>query len=444
MKTRTISIFTFGLSLIVVGVIWITSSPGYMSYDSLVQFETSLSQQYSDSHPAAMSLIWHLAQFVMPGPQSLLLIHMVLLLVGLLSWERNLSPSPWRILLPGLFLLPWLANFAGVLWKDVGMAFALLAASGILFRKERSWLGLAFAVPLLFYAAAVRHNAILAIVPLILLASRHLFPARPWYQVVILTGITSALLPLGTSILTYQVLKAEARHYETLMMGDELAKFAYLTSDYDILPTVAVEDIVSCSPLPILYERALCFIDRGYDPSGSIVVDIDPEEVRERWLSEIINHPLQYAQIKLESFLFFLRSPVQDPYFASYNSIMKNKLGLTLNNPQLSRLAASYILIGTETPVIKELFKPYIWLLLACALTGIALLQPGKVAQLRILALNGSSLGYFAGYLVGVPSADFRYVYWCVIATSVSMVILLCDRGHYRRPEARFNAESCW
>src|SRR6185295_12406685 len=56
------------------------------------------------------------------------------------------------------------------IWKDVGLASALLLAFAFLMyaQTRSSWIGLAGALVCLFYGYAVRHNAALAVYPLAL------------------------------------------------------------------------------------------------------------------------------------------------------------------------------------------------------------------------------------------------------------------------------------
>jgi hypothetical protein len=83
-------------------------------------------------------------------------------------------------------------------------------------------------------------------------------------------------------------------------------------------------------------------------------------------------------------------------------------------------------------PIIREFFKPYVWLLLAMAMVFVGYRMSPSLARLQVLALNASSLGYFLGYMAGVPSADFRYVYWCIIATSLSVIVWAATQASAR------------
>lgn len=427
MKNRASTLLVVALTALLVTMIWLGFAPGFMSYDSMVQYQIALHQRYTDSHPAIMSYIWHLSMSLLPGPQSLLILHLIVLVLGILTWYFNFVQRTWTVLIPGIFFLPWIINFSGVLWKDVGMAFCLLLATGLLFNRKKSKWMIGLAIPFIFYAAAVRHNALLAILPIIFYAVKYYFPERSTLQGVVITTLLSATLPLASSILSYDILKADKKHYETLLMGDEIAKISSVTGE-NLLPWVKVEDIIVCSKPPILYERALCFVSKGYDPSGSLVSNIPYASAHALWRKTVLANPLLYIQVRVEAFFYFLRLPRLEPYYTWQPGIMQNEFNIKLANPKLAGLIQNYV--ETSQSLLVELFKPYTWLLLSTVVIVIASRIQTSPEKVQILALNASALGYFFSYLLTVPSADFRYIYWCIIATSLSVIICLTSLAH--------------
>lgn len=410
----------------VVLTIWVCFSPGFMSYDSMVQYQSALDHRYADSHPAIMSYVWHLCMLLVPGPQSLLYFHLILLALGLFVWQSNCLDVRARLIIPALFLLPWIINFAGVLWKDVGMAFSLLVATGLLFTRRRNiWL-LLLAMPFLFYAFGVRHNAIIAVVPILFFAFRYHFPNTRFWHSAVATVLISVALLFSVSVVTYKFINAERKHYETFLMGDDIATISARTHQ-NLLPWIKEEDLQFCSSHPILYERALCFIGKGYDESGSLVVNLPYEETYTLWEKTIFSNPLQYAAIRLEAFIYFLRPPASQPGFTWFFGIYKNDFDIQLTNPKVADVFGKYMSVIQKTP-LRELFKPYVWLLLAIVMFIGAIRRPASLEKTQILVLNGSALGCFFSLLISVPSVDFRYIYWCVIATSISMVIMFFAR----------------
>lgn len=414
-----------------IALIYLYFYPGFMSFDSMTQYQSALAGEFADNHPAIMSWIWHFLMLIVPGPQGMLYFHLLLLFTAVLLWQHNLSGFWPKFLLPFMFIAPWIINFAGVLWKDVGMAYSLLSATALLYNREKSIKLACCAIPFILYACAVRYNAILAIVPLIFIFFLFHYSKLPFWKSSFFTIALSVVCFLTIPAVTYGLIHAEKRHYETLLMGDEIAKISAETQQ-NIMPWIKHEDLLSCTQPPILYERALCFIHRGYDESGSLVTKLPVEEVHKLWEQTVLNHPMAYLNVRIEAFLYFLRSPSLEPVYFWFPGIMENSLGIKLKHPERADDLGKYVTSSTQTIIVSEFFKPYLWLLLALALVALAFLLENRVARMQIIALNLSSLGCFSSLFIAVPSTDFRYIYWCVVATSLSLFVFISAWLHSR------------
>lgn len=422
---------SISITALLLWTIWTTFAPGFMSNDSVTQYQSALAQRYADNHPAIMSYVWHLSLQIIDGPQSLLVLHLALLVLGILIWHSNLRDSRWKILIPVMFFLPWILNFAGVLWKDVGMAFSLIIAAGLLFNQKNSKRLALLALPFLFYAFAVRHNAILATAPLIFVASLNYLRKLRFIYASIITIALSIAFWLSTSIISYGLLHAEKRHLETFLMGDDIAMISAQTGQ-NILPWVKHEDLMGCTQPRILYERALCFISRGYDSGGSLVVGIPHETTHKLWKDTVLAHPFLAAKIRLDAFLYFLRSPLLPPAYVWQPGIMQNDMGIALARPEHALLLEKYV-TRSQDSVLREFFKPYTWLLLSAIMLLLSARMKPSPERTQVVALNLSALGCYASLLAAVPSVDFRYAYWCIIATNLSIIIWLTAATR-RRP----------
>ncbi|WP_169196990.1 hypothetical protein [Devosia sp. MC1541] len=51
MKNQVSTSLIIALTIIVLAVIWFCFAPGFMSYDSMVQYKMALDERYTDSHP---------------------------------------------------------------------------------------------------------------------------------------------------------------------------------------------------------------------------------------------------------------------------------------------------------------------------------------------------------------------------------------------------------
>src|SRR5215471_4745940 len=170
----------------VVGLVFTVACffPGYMSPDSISQLWQGRTLSFTDWHPPVMSLLWGLLDRIIPGPAGMLILHNMMFWGGLslfvyhLGFERAWAAA--AILLVGLS--PPVFGTLSTIWKDVSMGCSLLLGCGLLLRAEREQSRIAWimAVVSFWYGLAVRHNAIVAVVPLAVLAafvSRRLFCA---------------------------------------------------------------------------------------------------------------------------------------------------------------------------------------------------------------------------------------------------------------------------
>lgn len=157
-------------------------APGYMSYDTTYQLEQALGTvPLSDWHPPVMSLMWRGLIELTGSVSSMAILQEAVFWASL--WRisvtvwRTTGHKGWAVGVYALAALPFILNFVGVVWKDVQLAFALLAAVALALdlraARNRSVLlrgVLLFgSLLLLAYATLVRKNAIFAVFPIVVL-----------------------------------------------------------------------------------------------------------------------------------------------------------------------------------------------------------------------------------------------------------------------------------
>lgn len=143
--------------------------PGMMSFDSAFTWWQARSGQTLDVVPQALVWVWRACEAIRSGPGLVFALHLALFWGGLALLARALrlraAATAALLILVGFAPVPWLLR--GHVWTDVGLFSALLLASGALacthVGGSRRWLVLA--LPALFYAAALRHNALPALLP---------------------------------------------------------------------------------------------------------------------------------------------------------------------------------------------------------------------------------------------------------------------------------------
>src|SRR5215475_12400948 len=258
---RRAALALVGLALLGFGLELVAFWPGLMSTDSIEQYTQAALGRYNDHHPPIMAWVWSWTNRVIVGPSGMLAFHLAMLWVGLWAIaetsRRYGRRYAWLILLVGV--LPFIASIAGVIWKDVGMAYALLCAGGLLYVAdtcgERPRLvATAVALVLIAYATLVRANGVFAALPLAVYAAAMLFPRVARVNTVVIGAVFVALVLGGQQLLERRVLDASPRHLSQLVMLFDLTGMACRGVEVDI-------------PGPFLspgYDRAaLC---RAYDP----------------------------------------------------------------------------------------------------------------------------------------------------------------------------------
>lgn len=399
-----------------------TFHPGFMSADSLMQYDQSLTLRLTDWHPPLMSALWSQLNFFAAGPEGMLYFQLALLWTGLAVWYWQYRAHRLAWLLPLIGLAPWILNFAGVLWKDIGMAYALLLLTGIAAGPVNG-VRFATALVLFFYAVNLRHNAIAAAIPVLVLVMARW---RPGLSPLRLAGAAIAALAvtlaLGSAI-NYRLLEAERTKPLNFIMIDDLS-YLSLKEQRSLLPGVKMEHIQACALRTISETRMLArdvCLQSYVEPGVLLSADLKPH-----WLSAIARNKLDYLEFRLNAFGFLLRSPEEEPFYYWHDGLVANKYGLKVQPGEVSAQVEKAV--EGSAAALAFLFKPYWWLSVATVLlAGSVLVRPSRTVR-TVQALLVSAVLYTLGYLPVTPLADLRYVYWSVLATTLAGLLLVVDR----------------
>ncbi len=144
--------------------------PGQMSFDSAYAWWQARGGETTDIAPPMLIFVWRICDAWLEGPGLVFALHLVLFWSGLALLASALRAGLVRtaalMLIAACAPVPWLLR--GHVWTDVALFSALLFAVGALARaqatRRRRWIFAA--LPALIYAAAVRHNALPAVLPL--------------------------------------------------------------------------------------------------------------------------------------------------------------------------------------------------------------------------------------------------------------------------------------
>ncbi|MCD6064465.1 MAG: hypothetical protein K0R82_2376, partial [Flavipsychrobacter sp.] len=110
--------------------------PGFLTSDSLDQYEQAITGKYGNWHPPAFTLLWRLLNSIYKGPFLLLVFQLGLLWGSAYVLMQTVKKRHWRIAIFVLSLAPFVQNFAGCVVKDSQMALPWLLSFALLFRAH--------------------------------------------------------------------------------------------------------------------------------------------------------------------------------------------------------------------------------------------------------------------------------------------------------------------
>lgn len=406
----------------IVGFLFFTIAcyPGFMSADSFVQYKQAHTLMFEDGNPPVMAWLWSKLNKIWDGPQSLFLLHLAVLWSGLYIWRRNAGENVsagWFILLG---FLPWVANFEGVLWKDVGLAFSLLLALGLLSKERLTWAVTVTVVLLLMYAFMVRTNAPAALAPVVWYATGRFFPRFSNRITFALSVFFLALMFVFSYLFTYQILDAKRGHIESFMMLDDLVHLSVAT-DKNLFPRIDFETVKECSEEKIghtkLIGRWFCLSKKPAFRDAALSY----AEIKEAWVDAVLENPYECLKFRFDAYLYFLRNPFEKPYIYKFLVIAENDMGLSRKKNIATRFLDKYVKLARSAAPF--LFKPYWWLIVGASFLCATLAMRGDQDSLKLIrVLLASALLYMLGYFPLAVMADFRYVYWSTIAISLAAI----------------------
>jgi hypothetical protein len=412
--------------------------PGFMSTDTIAQLDQAMDPAILDDwHPPVMTALWWLLMKLPFGGVGNMLVAQLFLLWASLtllavyvfqrSGRRRFSLIP---LLIGV--LPFVAGTSAAIWKDSQLAFALLGAVVLLVLVRRGirraalqWSAVVVAVLLLAYAGAVRYNALPAIIPLLFLFVRP-DGRRSRRYAVLLAGAAVIGALVATPVIDV-VRPVQATHPAASIMLDDVMHLysARELAESDVSPVLRDQLVARATACPpdtrdVNYTWR-CANSGGIPPFFAT----HPEELRDLYVSGIVDHPVRYAKFRLRVFADFLHDPPEDRYIARF-AIRDNPYGVSLT-PNLMTRGLEYYVDATNRNV-GFVFMPWTWLLAALAVTVLAWRRRATFPHAGVvMALGTSGAIYVLTYVPMVIGYDYRYVYWSVVAVSAASVLLLLD-----------------
>ncbi|MFE1248773.1 GtrA family protein [Streptomyces sp. NPDC058766] len=409
-------------------------SPGFLSPDSLDQLRQAQGKApLTDWHPPVLSLVWR-ALIAVTGSVGSLLVVQSLVLWGALwvlawcVWEPT-GRRGGSLAVLGVGLAPFVLTFAGVVWKDVHAAFALLAACAValtgLRLRDRAvrpavrWALLGLGVLFLAYAMLVRKNAFIAAIPVFVLLVLALRPGpgrRTW---AVCTAVLVAGLVVPAAAVSRFAEPLQTRQGAQILLDDLVHVLSVEElRTADVRPGLRDRLVASareCARIGALSDAYWACYERPADGLRG-----DAGALTSLWLREMSGHVPGYLQYRLRLFGTLLF----ETDYTYKAGITRNDLGVEVAHPRLEDMLGTYV--NSMATDLRWLFRGWFWLAVALVLA----IRPGGGAfALPVRALGVSSAAYIIGYLPIMPATDFRYVYWPALACALGLVLLWAGRG---------------
>ena len=378
---------------------------------------------FNDAHPVVMAATWSVLNLFIHGSTGMLILHLGILWWALYKLANTSTFGRYPRIVMTIGLLPFICNFEGTIWKDVEMAISLVLAFSYIVDKEnnRIQLGKDSIIFLsLFFAYAVRHNAILAVIPLaVYWASKF---GRNVIKVASLSMLTIIVFQVANNALSYQILHAQRINLTNVMKLDDIY-VASLAEHRSLIPDLSFQSIVNCENYMLggtnLQQKYWCLSQTSeYANHDPLKVDLN-----NIWLKSISNHPWLILKYRLAVYSNFLRGAHLAPYEIWPEASSNPTLHLYFNNNAGYELMHAYVIGSARW--FSFLFEPYFWLSLSIAIVlAVPLLKIGSHRGV-IFSLGISSFLYIAGYVVANSAADFRYIYWSIFANLLSLILIV-------------------
>ena len=412
-----------------------TLYPGWYSFDAAWQLAQARTHAFSDLQPPLMALLWSGLLTLGLAPGALLVLHLCAFAVGFYCVSRALRTQYAMVVSLLMLWVPFLVLF-GHLWIDVSLAAALtlgtggLAATGPTVRSRILWLSL---IPLV-YAAGVRHNAFPALLPLLFLLLARARGGPQSRRLRLLGALLVAGFAMGGSLMVSRlVVERLVPSWTPTAIWDLCA--VSVATDTLLLPTGMYGPGLSVDELrPLLNSDTVMTVltsTRGgiNTGTGEPLPDAVLHELRQRWLALPLTHTRHWLAHRA-AVAWSLFGPQHNA--KDQNLVIVPQIVVHQGNPalELNQTAANGLLLRTVHAMRgSPLMAPLTYLLLSLLALGLSARPSFAGDRSLVQAVVASAWLYALPLPLIVPSAEWRYTLWPMLASALAFVLAVSPRG---------------
>jgi hypothetical protein len=409
--------------------------PGYMTNDATFIYQYMQAWSFGDWQSPLMSILWRLIDPLTPGSASMFLLIATLYWVGFavvgLAAARRCVWIGFAV--PLLALLPPGFMLLAMIWRDVLFAVIWLLAGAIVYaaterRARVRWLVQALALGLVAFGVLLRPNAIVA-APFIV--AYVIFPAHfDWKQAAIIFIPALVACYVLVQVVYYVVLDVKRENPLHSLLVFDLGGITHFSGENQFPVTWNAEEIALLTNGCYNPERwdtywtiePCRFVMQRLESSDDII--FGTPRLTAAWWRAVTTHPLAYLAHRASFMRTFLgRSNLT---LELYNLDQPGFTPLT-RNPRFRTVLALH-----EALKPTVLFRLGFWLILAAAIGAVAWRARATPAGAFAIGATGSAIIYVMTFFVVGVASDFRYGYWCVLASLVGAAGVLTQAR--RRP----------
>jgi hypothetical protein len=428
---------------VVLGIAWLVvliyAFPGQMTADTFEHLGEAREGVYTDGHPPVMNVIFWIAEQLSSVPVAIFVLQTLAFLAGLYALlRRTFAPPRAAWIASALFVFPPVMTPLAVVWKDSIMACGLVWGVAALLDARRN-VRLAGLLAL-FLATAVRYNAFAATFPLVFLLfewrtgmhwlKRYAIAFAAWLV------ITMAAFQLNAALVDQKMYY----WHSSLAVHDIVGTLDHVD---DTLPDAELERLFAGTEL-LVHKDIHAHIRKLYTPKNFFkIVASDqamwklpvygtepaPEPQRDAiehaWREVVTTYPRAYIAHRLAvmgGVLSFGHRPsaVQRRAFDYPQTVID--MGMSVRASALQHQLTSGLIVLEQTP----LYRP--WMYLALAFVMLAFTRRNR----DVFALLASGIVLESTLVVLAPTPDYRYSHWMVVATCISITLLVARRARAR------------
>ena len=436
--------------------------PGFMSYDSVQQLLEARAGAYSDMHPPFLAFLWHLTNSIVPGPFGMLIVETALIWCGTylisLCWFSDAHPI-LRLAPCLLVFYPPIFGISGAILSDILMWAFLTLAIGMAGAIKpvsapagyRCIAKFALGSMFLFAAILCRHNALIAVMPLVALGVvRGLGADRSPRRLVagsVIGGLVFAAMLFGALLVNNALTSYRVATLHVSALFDIAGVIVGLPDAdeqkaiYDRVPAQAIgsgslENLIhtyspanasflflaehpAFRPEPFAYHK---IVNEKSDLSAQ-----DQRALVDLWLETIFHHPLAWLRHRVnvfETVTGVTYEPVS-PVFMKPNGFpgwVKHIYGYRSPELNVFQKGVNWVLAHLSEQTF--FWRPWCYLVLTVLLIG-ACLAFRTPERIEIALIAASGLAHEGGLFLFATSADFRYSHYMIYTSGLALLLFL-------------------